>query len=336
MTLRETLIIPDRLVRREIPMKDVLAAVEEAFVAYATGQAVMPPKVYLDFDHGDLRCMPGHIRSKKVAGVKIVNAHSANAELQLPAVMATYLLVDPDSGFPLAVIGATWLTALRTGAAGGLSSRALARPDARVLGLLGTGVQAQTQLLAHMITMPNLREVHAASPNDEDNRRLREAFLPRLRAMGVRWVAAGSNRDVAKAADVLVTTTPSHRPIVAAADIEAGTHIAAMGADAPGKRELPTELLQHARIFVDDMTQASHSGEINVPLQQREIRRDSIAGTLGDLLAGKILGRLSDSDITLFDSTGLAIQDAAVARLVYDKLEKHPETLKLPLVVSEE
>jgi len=335
MSLRETLIIPDRSVR-SLQMEEVLAAVEEAFVAYATGRAAMPPKVYMDLDHGDLRCMPGHIRSTEVAGVKIVNAHPGNAKSQLPAVMATYVLIDPDTGFPLAVMGATWLTALRTGAAGGLSSRVLAREDARVLGLLGTGVQAHTQLLAHLITMPNLREVHAASPHEEDHRRLRSAFLPRLAAKGIRWVTAGSNREVAQAADVLVTTTPSRQPIIAATDVKPGTHIAAIGADAPGKREFPTELLRKARIFVDDMTQASHSGEINIPLGRHEIGRDSIAGTLGDLLAGQAAGRLSDSDITLFDSTGLAIQDAALARLVYDKLGNHPDTLKVPLVLSEE
>jgi alanine dehydrogenase len=286
-------------------MEMALAAVERAFLAHASGEARMPAKVYLDLpEHeGDFRAMPAVMGG--VAGVKWVNSHAQNpARFGLPSVMGVYILSDAASARPLAVLDATLLTALRTGAAAGLATRVLGQGSPRRIGFVGCGVQARHFLAAHRAQWSGFEIVCADVSVDAAQTFARESGGN----VGSIGAAAGC--------DVVLCATPSRTPVVHKAWVRPGTHINAMGADAPGKQELETGLTVSARVFVDDMEQATHSGEINVPLHHGALAEADLAGSLGEVLAKRKPGRRSPSEITIFDSTGLAIQDVALAQAV--------------------
>ena len=290
---------------------EVIDAVEQAFREHGLGKVQMPPKQYLYFEEGDLRSMPAYIPSLGMAGVKMVNVHPGNPSRGLPTVMATYVLISPATGEPLAVMNATQLTDARTGAAGAIAAKYLARRDSRTLGLVGAGRQARTQLLA-TAQLFDLEKVLVASRS----RSSAERFAAEMsRKLGIDVVACEVRH--ACGADIVATTTPAREPVVRDEWIGEGTHINAIGADAPGKQELDPKILRRAKVVIDAWEQAKHSGEINVPLRNRQLFREDIYAKLGEIVAGKKPGRESDEEITVFDSTGLAIQDLAAAALAY-------------------
>jgi ornithine cyclodeaminase/alanine dehydrogenase len=303
----ETLILTQSEVRSALTMEAAVDAVEKAFAAHARGEALMPAKVYLDLTkyEGDFRAMPAYAPGS--VGVKWVNSHPRNPERHgLPTVLGTYILSDPATAQPLAVMDATWLTAARTGAAAGVATRHLARPGSSRAGFVGCGVQAHTVLAALRVVLGELEVlVHDLSAERA------EAFAAEV---GGRVATPPETCGC----DVVCTATPSRRPIVERAWIAPGTHINALGADGPGKQELDAAILRAARIVIDDPHQAEAGGEINVPLARGELTLADVHATLGEVIAGTRPGRQGD-EITVFDSTGLAIQDVAVARIVYDQ-----------------
>ena len=311
MSGRVTYLITQTHVRSALNITQAVESVESAFRAYGNGRAQMPPKSYLNFDKGDLRCMPGYLPDLGLAAVKNVSVHPQNSGL--PSVMATVTLVDPETGFPLAIMDGTHLTAMRTGAASGVATRYLAREDARVAGIVGAGHQAETQLAALLVTRPGIEKVLVA---DADPARA-EAFARHCADEHGRDGAVGSIEEVVRGSDVLTTLTPVRRPIVRAEWVQPGTHINAVGADAPGKQELEIAILQKAKIVVDSWTQSSHGGEINVAVARGLITHHDIHADIGQVVTGRKPGRQSADEITVFDSTGLAIQDVACAARVY-------------------
>ena len=302
----KTLVLTRADVERVTTMQLTVEAVEGAFAAFGRGEATMPPKVYVPIeDHdGDFRAMPA--RLSESAGIKWVNVHEQNRKRYgLPTVMAVYVLNDPSNAFPLAVMDGTLLTALRTGAAGGVASKHLASAPPKTVAFIGCGVQARTLHSAHRVVFERFESlVH--DRNDATASRFADEIGGRVVSL-----------EEAAGADVVCTATPSHVPVVRAGWVRQGAHINAMGADAPGKQELEPELLKLASVYIDDVHQATGSGEINVPLAKGELTIEDIAGTLGEVVAGRI-PKPSAEKTTVFDSTGLAIQDVALARAIYD------------------
>jgi len=283
-----------------------VAAVEHAFAAFGRGEGAMPPKVYLPIeDHeGDFRAMPARLGNS--AGIKWVNVHPRNRKRYgLPTVMAVYVLNDPANAFPLSIMDGTLLTALRTGAAGAVASKYLARSAPKTISFIGCGVQAYTLHDAHRAVFPDF-ESFAHDRNEANAQRFADQ-------VGARVVSL----EEAAGADIVCTATPSRTPFLQAQWIRPGAHINAMGADAPGKRELTTETLRGAAVYIDDIHQAKASGEINVPLASGDFAIDEIAGTLGEVVAG-VLPKPDPERTTVFDSTGLAIQDVSLGRAIYD------------------
>ena len=281
-----------------------VSAVERAFALFSRGEAVMPPKVYLPIeDHeGDFRAMPSRLGD--VAGIKWVNVHRQNRKQRgLPTVMGVFVLNDAANAFPIAIMDGTFLTALRTGAAGGVASKYLATPSPRTIAFIGCGVQAYTLHDAHRVVYGDF-ETLAADRNHDTATRFVDSVGGRVVSLAQ---AAG--------ADIVCTATPSETPLIERAWLQDGAHINAMGADAPGKRELPSDLLQNAAVYIDDPHQAVASGEINVPISTGEYSLEQIAGTLGEVVA-ETIPRPSPSTTTVFDSTGLAIQDLALAEAI--------------------
>lgn len=302
-----TLLLTQSQIRGLLDMNAVAQAVEGAFAAHGRGETLMPSKIYLSLPEGegDFRAMPSFMQG--AAGIKWVNAHPNNPKRhKLPTVMALFVLNDPDTALPLAVMDATLITAYRTGAAAGVASKYLARKDAKTIGFVGSGVQARFALDAHRLTYSNLQILCADLSTEAA-----EAFAKDV---------GGKVASVQEACgcDIVCTTTPSRKPVVQRSWLSQGCHINAMGADAPGKQELDPAILVEAGVFVDDVEQASHSGEINVPLHDGVFQSKGIRATLGAVIAGKGEGRRAN-EVTVFDSTGLAVQDLAVAKLLYER-----------------
>lgn len=289
--------------------------VEKAFRAYSLGCTQMPPKSYLYFPKGDLRSMPAYISSEgfDIAGIKCVNVHPQNATGQMPSVMAVIILNDPQTGFPLAIMDGTYLTCLRTGAAGALAAKYLSRKDSNVAGFVGCGAQARAQLSC-LLEVRNIRKIKIWQfPKDkecvQDFKRWAQTTYKLETHVSPHMDAVTMNSDI------VITTTPSRVPLVNC--VSPGTHINAIGADAPGKQEINPEILKQAKVVVDDWIQASHSGEINVPVNRKQMTKRDVHALLGDIVAGKKRGRTSAKEITLFDATGLAIEDISCADIVY-------------------
>lgn len=297
-----------------IEMDEVISAVKTAFIDHGTGSSVMPPKVYVPLPGGDFRTMPSYLPSLDIAGVKIVNVHPDNRSKGLLTVMALTVLLEPQTGKPTAIMNATKLTDLRTGASAAVATEALSRKRNGILGIIGSGKQADAGLHA-LLRVFDAEEIKVWSRTEKHAGQ----FVSRMKEYPVTATSLADASD----ADVLLTVTTSSAPLIRDEWIHEGTHINAMGADAPGKQELDPKTLARAQVFVDDYEQAIHSGEINVPCHEGLYSRDQISGTLGDVLSGRVK-RNSPDAITIFDSTGLSITDLAIAALVPGK-GKHIE-----------
>ncbi len=316
----KTLLLTEKEVRQLLSIDEVMKAVESAFREKGLGNVQMPAKLYLFYNkyNGDLRAMPSYLEELDISAVKVVNVHPDNRlKYSLPTVMATIVLIDPKNGAPLAIMGGTAITDMRTGAAGGVAAKYLARKDSKTVGLVGAGAQARTQLMALLSLYGEIEEVRVWSRTKST----RDAFVAEMKPDSnvAKMVATDKVKDAVEGASIVVTTTPSRKPIVMSDWVEDGTHLSCIGADAPGKEELDPEILKRAKIIVDDWEQASHSGEINVPLSKGMITRQNIWGEIGEVVAGLKLGRTSLDEITIFTSTGLAVQDAVTAELAYKK-----------------
>jgi alanine dehydrogenase len=270
--------------------------------------------VYLSLPkQGDFRAMPACLRTPPACGIKWVNVHPGNRARHLPTVMAVIVLNDPATGVPLAVMDGLLITQLRTAAAAAVAAKALARPESRAVGLVGCGAQAAAQIAA-LAALFRLRRVRAWGLIPGEVRR----FCARMarRHSGIRFEPAGSIEACVRDADLVVTLTPSRRPLVRRAWLAPGTHVNAVGADAPGKQELDPRILQDALVVVDEREQAIHGGELNVPVSRNEFHPREIHASLGEVLLGRRRGRRSGSELTVFDSTGLAIHDVALGTAV--------------------
>ncbi|WP_414470048.1 alanine dehydrogenase [Methanobacterium sp. ACI-7] len=316
--MHETILLNQSQVSELINMKEIIESVETAYRVHAEREVQMPAKEYLFYKEfkGDLRIMPCFIRNMTESGVKNVNVHPDNPrKYGLPTVMAMIELVDPKTGFPISVMDGTWITNMRTGAAAGVATKYLARENSEIVGLVGAGVQAATGLEAINEVM-DIKEVKVSCRTCETREKFAEKVSEKY---GIEAKAVETIKEAVQGSDVLLTTTPSREPVVKSKWISPGTHINAMGADAPGKQELDGHVLQRAKIVIDCWDQASHSGEINIPVQEGFIRQRDIHGKIGDVIIDKISGRISDEEITVFDSTGLAVQDIVTAWKVYEK-----------------
>jgi len=317
---RSTLLLTSQEVDAEMPMGELIGALEDAFGAYAREEAQMPPKSYIDLPqyNGDFRSMPAYLDAADwdAAGIKWVNVHPDNPDdHDLPTVMGTVIYSDPETAYPLAIMDGTVLTKKRTGAAAGVATDHLAVEDATSLGLVGAGSQAHTQLEA----ISQVRDIEEGVVSDVDPAAVQD-FID---AYDEEFEVREGSISEAGHCDVLSTVTPVESPIVSAEDVGEHTHVNAMGADAEGKHELADDLLLNAKLVIDNYEQCTHSGEINVPWSAGVLGDDDLYGELGDVVIGDLAGRTDDDGVTVFDSTGLAIQDVAAAHVVYEHALEH-------------
>jgi len=304
-----------RQVEQAVSPERAVEAVREAFVAYARGEWSMPPKVYVPaYPAGDFRAMPvlgaGH------AALKWVTSFPGNPARGLPTVTGLVLLSDASNGSLVAVLDAGAVTALRTGAAAVLAAETLGRPDPETAAVVGAGVNGQAAARTF------LARGRAVALWDVDRERVEAAAA----ALGAS--VAGSQED-ALAADLLVTMTPGHEVLLPEGALRPGQHVSLMGADGPGKAEIAVEELVRTHVFCDDWEQASHNGELAHAVEAGVLGRERVT-QLGEVLAGTASGREHEDEITSFDSTGLAIQDLAIALAAMERAaELELETIEL-------
>ena len=288
----------------------VLEAVRDAFKLHSLGEGRVFPVVREKLPSGGVfGIKSGDIVSQDVLGFKAAGFWATNRALGGEPHQATILLFDPYTGRPLCMIDGNIVTTLRTGAAGGLGLLQFARSDSTRLCVFGTGVQAQIQTQFALRLLPGLRSLQYVSINDEPDTRFEAAIQPEATAIGctIRHV---TERDAAVAgSDIVITATPGGGALFSREAVQPGTHLNCVGTDTEGKRELPAGLLKHVRLFADDLIQARSIGE-------SQWAKDVPCTMLGDLLTGKMDFQRQTDDITVFDMTGIALQDLTVAHLL--------------------
>lgn len=276
----------------------------------------MPLRSMASNDQGLLGAMPGAIVADPASfGAKLVAVFPENAALGVPTHQALIVLFDTACGLPLAVMDGRYITEIRTAATSALATKALAREDARILAILGTGVQgrAHVEALAEVMDIAELRVWGRTAAKAAEL-----ADFGRKRGLHAR--VAASPTDACRGAGVICTVTAAREPILSATDIDQGTHINAVGFWGPTAREIPGELVAHARIFVDSLEGArNESGTIILAMREGLLPANAVLTPLCDVIADRSPGRQSPDDITIFDSLGIAIEDLASARLVYDR-----------------
>ena len=292
-------------------MDDARVATERVFAASARGRADSLGVLQLNataFD-GSWSVKPGYLPEQGYVGVKIVSGYHANVRQNLPTILGAILLSDARNGMPLAVLDGTYITAVRTGAAGGVAAKHLARRESKAVGVVGAGTQGRMQMLALKGLFP-MEEVRVF---DVDPGRL-SAYVTEMSAeLGLGVTAVPSPETAVRGADIVVTVTPSREPYLRDAWIQDGAHINAIGADALGKQELDSATYRRAKLVTDDR---------KVAVEKGLFAAGDIYAELGEVIVGTKKGRDSASELTLFDSTGVGIQDVAVAGLVYERAKR--------------
>jgi alanine dehydrogenase len=307
-------------VQKLLPMSKAIDVVESAFSELANGTAAMPPRtVLIDQKVGGwIAFMPSYLKSGGALGVKAVTVYKGNPEkFGMPTTLATIIVMDNQTGQTLAVMDGGFLTAVRTGAVSGVATRHLARKDSKIGGILGTGVQARAQVVA-MCEAANLDEVLSFSVDPDDRRK---AFADELSATtGVPMRLVASTEEVLANSDVVSLATTAAKPIVKADWWKTGAHINAIGSHAPGVRELDTATILKSKLVCDQKAAClAEAGDVQIPIEEGTYSADRIHGDLGAVINGTIPGRENNSEITLFKSVGLAIQDISCAALVYQQ-----------------
>lgn len=295
----------------------VIEAVEAAFREAAAGRAPALPRAVLPMAKGGVFLgMISALPRRRALGAKLVSVVEANRKRGLPTLQASYLLIDPETGATLALMEAGFLTAIRTGAASAVAAKYLARPDSRRVACFGAGVQAEFQL--RCLTAALSFESVAVVGRDPDRA---QAFAERMRGvLGVPVEVTRDRRAAVRGADVVTCATTSSRPVFTGRHLRPGAHVDAIGAFRPDARELDTETIKRARVVVDTYHGAwTEAGDLLIPIKAGAITRRHVRAELSEVVSRKKPGRTRPDEITLFKSVGWAPEDAAAARVAYDR-----------------
>lgn len=303
-------------IARVLPKIDLLPAIEAGFVSYSRGEATVPPVGELLFARGEAHIKYGTIKGDATFAVKVATGFYDNPKRGLPSSGGLMLLFDAETGTPVAVLlDEGHLTDIRTAVAGAIAAKWLAPKAVEAIGIIGTGIQARLQA-KHLKTVTPCRRLYAYG-------RAREAVESYCRAMAEEEfdvIACATPALVAARANLIVTTTPSHVPLLKAGDVRPGTHITAMGSDTPEKNELDPALLGKARVMADSVSQCVTRGECHHAVARGLLREADIV-ELGAVIAGDAVGRRDKNEITIADLTGVAVQDIKIAQAVFAAIE---------------
>lgn len=307
-----------------LEMPKVIEGVKAAYRLKAEGKTVVWPLVSHHFEEEravmDIRS-GGVFGDENLHGLKMLNNFPQNKEKGVPPFNGMLMIFDSKTGIPLGVMDAAHITCMRTGAAGAIGAQALANPDADTLFVLGAGKQAIFQIAAVLTVLPKIRKVYVADALDLENAKRFAADCPgrlleefNLECGAVTFAPAIDLEKAVGESQVIVTITPAREPVIKKEWVKPGTHFSCIGADMEGKEEIDPEIFAGSRVFADDIGQCVRVGEMEIPVRQGILPQASIAGEIGQVLAGMIQGRTSAEEITIFDATGLAILDLVTGK----------------------
>jgi alanine dehydrogenase len=320
-----TLCLSEADIRAVLPTDDLMGAMETALAAFSSGQVVQPVRPVVEMGEAAFfAAMPGFMRDPAVLGAKLVAVIGGNLARGLPTHRASILLLDPETGALLALMDGRLITEMRTAAVSAVSVKYMARADAAVLAILGSGVQARSHLEAFTLLRP-FREVRVWSPTPEHVRRFAvESAVP------VR--ACGSAAEAVRGADVVVLATASAAPVLEDAWLAPGAHVVSVGACRPNQREMDPALVARARVVVDSRASAfQESGDIVLGLREGRFAPGHVVAELGEVVMGRVPGRSAEAEITVFKSLGLAVEDLAAASLAYGRARAGGKGIRIDL-----
>lgn len=305
-------------VRQAVSMKEAIAAVRAGFIALSEGRANVPLRGVLETEKGVTLTMPAHVQGTAFSTVKAVSIYGDNPKQGLPTIHALVLVISAETGEPLVMMDGRVLTAIRTGAASGVATDLLARDDARVLGVIGTGAQARTQIEA-VCAVRNIEEIRLYSRTNP------QALADDIRDQyDAKIVVAKSAFAAAHGADVVVAATNSKTPVLHRADLSMGVHINGVGSFTPEMQEIDFNILQAAKIFVDHLESVwEEAGDFIIPRNAGRFGEDNIHAEIGEVAAGKAEGRTNPNGITFFKSVGNGVQDAVMADVILNAIKNH-------------
>jgi ornithine cyclodeaminase/alanine dehydrogenase-like protein (mu-crystallin family) len=300
-----------------LSMDDLIDTMSTALAQFSAGQVEQPLRsVVVIGGKSFYGVMPAFIQQPAALGSKLVTVYASNADRGLPTHLATILLFDPETGELLALLDGRYITEARTAAVSAVSAKHLAPADARVLAVIGSGVQARSHIEA-LIRVRCFEEIRVWGPTSPKVFSLVEEMLPLVKT---KLVAVESVRDAVRDADIVALVTAAREPVVKREWIAPGTHICAVGACRPDQREMDTPLVRDARVFVDSRTGAlAEAGDLVIPIDEGAISSSHIVGELGEVVGGRIQGRETPEEITIFKSLGMAVEDVAAARLAWER-----------------
>lgn len=317
-----------------LEMPKVMEGVEAVYKLKSQGHTVVWPLIEHQFPEfnavTDIKS-GGVFGDINLHGLKMLNNFPLNADEGLPVFTGMLMVFDSTKGLPLGIMDASYITCMRTGAAGALGARALARSDSETLFMLGAGKQSVFQIAATLLAMPKIKKVYIADALDFENaKNFAASCYERLKSdfnidrRDVEYVPVNNMEEALGKSDIVITITPARVPVLKKQWIKPGTHISCVGADMIGKNEIEAEIFKGARIFCDDIEQCIRVGELEMPIKNGIVKKEDIMGEIGQVLSGEIQGRKSPEDITVFDATGLALLDLVTAKSAIElaKLKK--------------
>lgn len=324
-------------VKKSVDILSIVETVENVYKLKQAKKADVWPMIFHEFERGvaDMDIKSGYITEDGVFGLKVVSWFGENAKKDMPMLIGTLMIFDMETGKPLAILNAEYLTGMRTAAAAAIGAKYLARQESETLLIVGAGHQARFQIAAMLSTMNNIKNVMIYDPIDNTNavnlentikQTLFDEFLSKYDGkdnyndikfkFDIDFKAVTDLESAVKSSDIIITVTPSRQPMIKDKWVKPGTHISCVGSDMDGKQEVEGKVLARAILYVDDIEQAVNVGECEMPIKNGVMAKEHIAGEIGGLLLGETKGRQSNDDITVFDTTGIALQDLLTAHTV--------------------
>lgn len=328
-------ILNEEVIREILDMKTVIEKVEEAYLMKEKFLGEIFPMISHEFEAGvaDMDIKSGHIEGADLFGLKLVSWFSKNSEKNLPELIGTIMVFDSNTGVPKGILNGGYITSMRTGAAGAIGAKYLARKNSKSLLMVGTGQQAPYQIAATLMVMPSIEKVYIYNPRSIDRAKafregisehLTEKFLKSYEddlklyktykeKFDVNFEVVESIEEATKKADIIITATPSNEPIIKKDWVEPGTHFSCIGADLSGKQEIDEEIIGNSILFTDDIEQSMIIGEAEMAVKRKLLYKEDYMGEIGAVILDFAKGREQENDITVFDSTGIALQDLITA-----------------------
>jgi len=312
----------------EMPM--VIEAIEQVYTLKTEEKTTLFPMVFHEFNPGvaDMDIKSGHLKGADIFGLKLVSWYGENKDKGLPLLIGTTMIFDANTGVPLAILNADHITGMRTGAAGAIGAKYLAKKDSTTMLMVGTGHIAQFEIAATLHAVPSIEKVIVHDPmSAETTHKYIETIAQKLKDnfsidKDIIFEAGTDLESAVKSSDVIITATPSRQPMILKDWVQPGTHISCVGADMEGKQEIDEMLFKDNIVVVDDINQAINVGETEKAYKTGIISETDIYSEMGEIILGRKKGRTSNKDITIFDTTGIALQDLMTSKIALELAEE--------------